>query len=80
MPPNLQRLANVRERAARFRRGGDPLPRDRPEPIAYMIHCIRNRRAPEGLVAMDINVDAVEIIEAAKRSLREVKAVKLPLP
>lgn len=57
----------------------DPLPPERSEPIANMIHCIRNKRAPEGLVGIDINVDVVEIIEAAKRSLKEGKAVKLPL-
>jgi predicted dehydrogenase len=57
----------------------EPLPPERSEPIAYMIHSIRTRRAPEGLVAIDINVDVVEIIEAAKRSLREGKAIKLPL-
>ncbi|MBL8228883.1 MAG: Gfo/Idh/MocA family oxidoreductase [Bryobacterales bacterium] len=57
----------------------EPLPPERSEPIAYMIHCIRTKHAPEGLVGIDINVDVVEIIEAAKRSLKEGKAVKLPL-
>ena len=46
-----------------------PLPADRAEPIAYMVDCIRAKKAPEGLVAMDINVGVNEIIEAAKMSV-----------
>ncbi|MDX1980200.1 MAG: Gfo/Idh/MocA family oxidoreductase [Bryobacteraceae bacterium] len=54
-----------------------PLPPERSEPIAYMVHSIRNKRAPEGLVAIDINVDVVEIIDAARRSIAEGKPVTL---
>jgi predicted dehydrogenase len=57
----------------------DPLPPERAEPIAYMIHCIRTKTAPEGLVALDINVGVNEIIEAAKMSVKSGKAVSLPL-
>ena len=57
-----------------------PLPPERAEPIAYMLHCIREKRAPDGLVALDINVDVNEIIEAAKMSVKSGQAVKLPLP
>jgi predicted dehydrogenase len=57
----------------------DPLPPERSEPIAYMIHCIREKKAPEGLVALDINVGVNEIIEAAKMSVKSGKAVTLPL-
>ena len=57
----------------------EQLPAERAEPIAYMMHCIRTKRPPEGLVAIDINVDVVEIIEASKKSVKEGKAVKLPL-
>jgi predicted dehydrogenase len=56
----------------------EPLPPERGEPIAYMVHSIRNKRAPEGLVAIDLNVDVVEIIEAARRSIAEGKAIELP--
>lgn len=70
-----------------FRKGRDapealplaPLPPDRSEPIAYMIHCIRSGKPLEGLVALDINVQVNEIIEAAKRSLETGRAVRLPL-
>jgi predicted dehydrogenase len=54
----------------------EPLPAERAEPIAYMIHSIQTKRPPEGLVAIDINVDVVEIIEAAKKSVKEGKAIK----
>ena len=54
------------------------LPPERAEPIAYMIHCIREKKAPEGLVALDINVGVNEIIEAAKQSVKSGRAVSLP--
>jgi Predicted dehydrogenases and related proteins len=57
----------------------EPLSPEKSEPIAYMISCIENKRAPEGLVALDINVGVVEIIEAAKMSLKTGRAVPLPL-
>jgi predicted dehydrogenase len=56
-----------------------PLPPERSEPIAYMIQCIREKQAPEGLVALDINVGVNEIIEAAKMSVKTGKAITLPL-
>ncbi|MBI3208358.1 MAG: Gfo/Idh/MocA family oxidoreductase [Candidatus Solibacter usitatus] len=55
----------------------EPLPPERAEPIAYMVDCIRKNRAPEGMLAIDINVDVVEIIDALKLSLKEKKAVRL---
>ena len=58
----------------------EPLPPERAEPIAYMIDCIRKKRAPEGLVALDINVGVNEIIEAAKMSVKSGRAVPLPRP
>jgi predicted dehydrogenase len=55
----------------------DELPPERAEPIAHIIHAIRNNRL-EGMVGLDINVDVVEIIDAAKASVASGKAVKLP--
>jgi predicted dehydrogenase len=55
------------------------LPPERTEPIAYMIHCIHTKTAPEGLVGIDINVGVNEIIEAAKMSAKTGRAVPLPL-
>lgn len=56
-----------------------PLPPERSEPIAYMVNALKQNKAIEGLIALDINVGVVEIIEAAKQSVRTGKAVALPL-
>jgi predicted dehydrogenase len=58
----------------------EPLAPERAEPIAFMIHAIRSGKPIEGLTALDINVDVVEIIEAAKMSVKTGRAIKLPLP
>ncbi|HEX3879634.1 MAG TPA: Gfo/Idh/MocA family oxidoreductase [Bryobacteraceae bacterium] len=55
----------------------DPLPKDRASPLAYMANAIQAHQPPEGLVALDINVQVVEIIEAAKESIRVGKPVTL---
>jgi len=57
-----------------------PLPPERAEPVAYMVHAIRADQPLEGMVALDINVGVVEILEAAKESVRTGRAVSLPLP
>lgn len=56
------------------------LPAERAEPIAYMVHCIRNNQPVEGLTALDINVEVVEIIEAFKQSIATGRAVRLRGP
>jgi predicted dehydrogenase len=56
----------------------EPLPADRAEPIAYMVNAIKNNKQIEGLTAMDINVEVIEIIDAAKESVRTGRAVALP--
>ncbi len=55
-----------------------PLPPERAEPIAYLIHCLRSNQPVEGLVGLPMNVQAVEILEAAKQSIRTGRAVRLP--
>lgn len=55
----------------------DPLPKERATPLAYMANAIQSHQPPEGLVALDINVQVVEIIEAARESIRLGKAVDL---
>jgi len=70
-----------------LRKGKDPeakidVPALGPEmvgPTQYLTYCIKNKKPVEGLVALDINVGVVEIIEAAKTSIRTGKAVALPL-
>jgi predicted dehydrogenase len=58
----------------------EPLPPERADPIAFMVDAIAGKKAIEGMTALDINVGVVEIIEAAKESVRTGRAVKLPLP
>lgn len=57
----------------------DPLPAADAEPIAYMVKTLRGKTNLAGLVALDMNVDVVEIIEAAHQSVATERAVKLPL-
>jgi predicted dehydrogenase len=57
----------------------EPLPPERAEPVAYMVSTMRNKKDLEGLTALDINVGVVEIIEAAKESVKTGRAVPLPL-
>jgi predicted dehydrogenase len=54
-----------------------PLPPEKADPIASMVDAIRNNKPIEGITALDINVGVVEIIEAAKESIRTGRAVKL---
>src|SRR5579872_404395 len=54
-----------------------PLPADRADPVAYMVSCLRQHKPLEGLVATDINVSVIQIIDAAKQSVRKSCAVKL---
>lgn len=56
-----------------------PLPPERSEPIAYMVNALKQNKAIDGLIALDINVGVVEIIEAAKQSVKTGRAVALPL-
>jgi predicted dehydrogenase len=53
----------------------DPLPKERSSPLAYMANAVQTHQAPTGLVALDINVQVVQIIDAAKLSIKSGKAV-----
>ena len=55
----------------------DPLPKERSSPLAYMANRIETHQPPEGLVAIDINVNVVKIIDAAKQSVQSGRAVPL---
>ena len=57
----------------------EPLAPERAEPVAYMSSAMRNHKDLEGLTALDINVGVVEIIEAAKQSVKTGRAIRLPL-
>jgi predicted dehydrogenase len=50
---------------------------EKADPIAFMVDAIRNNKPIEGITALEINLEVVEIIEAAKESIRTGRAVKL---
>jgi len=54
-----------------------PLAPEKADPIAFMVDAMRNNKSIEGITALDLNVGVVEIIEAAKESIRTGRAVKL---
>ena len=75
---------NVQQQIGRKGKPEDvPLPTLSPEraaPIAYMVHTLETGKPLDGLVALPINVNVVEIIEAARMSAASGQAVHLPLP
>lgn len=54
-----------------------PLPPEKADPISLMVDAIRNNKPIEGITALDINAEVVEIIDAAKESIRTGRPVKL---
>jgi predicted dehydrogenase len=54
-----------------------PLAPEASEPIAAMIHAIESKTEPQGLTSLDANVQVMEIIDAAKESIRTGRAVHL---
>ncbi len=55
----------------------EPLAADRKDPLGYMVGVIKSGKPVDGLVAVDINVGVMEIIDAAKESVKTGKPVKL---
>jgi predicted dehydrogenase len=77
---------NMREGKTELRLGNQP-PRDlllkpleaeRADPVAYMVGRMKANLPLDGLVALPINVEVVEILDAAKESVRLGRAVALP--
>jgi len=54
-----------------------PVPHETSNPIAYFLYCIRNDKPVENPVAASLNVGVVEILDAAKESIRTGRAVQL---
>ena len=48
-------------------------------PVRYMIDRVSRDEPLEHIVALDINIAAVQVLEAAKRSARQKRAITLPL-
>jgi predicted dehydrogenase len=57
----------------------DPLPPERSGALAYMVDRIRKDLPLEDMSAVDVNVEAVEVFEAAAESVRTGRAITLPL-
>jgi len=55
-----------------------PLAPEDAEPIHFMVTRMRQKKQIEGMTSLEMNVQVVEIIEAAKESVRTGKAVPLP--
>jgi len=53
------------------------LPADQADPVAFMVSALKNNKPIEGITALDINVGVLEILDAAKESVRTGRAVKL---
>jgi predicted dehydrogenase len=47
-----------------------PVPHETSNPIAYMIDCIRNNKPVEGALSGKLNVQVMEILDAARESAR----------
>jgi len=55
----------------------EPLPHEKSNPVSYLVDCIRNDKPIEDPLAAELNVGVVEILDAAKESIRIDKAVSL---
>ena len=73
------RLEIRKGRGAAIEEPLQPLAPESAEPIAHMIAATHGKKPLNPMVALDINVDVVEIIEALKKSIATKAAVKLPL-
>src|SRR5258708_16998963 len=55
----------------------DPLPKEASNPIAYFVDCIRNNKPIEDPVSARLNVQVMEILDAARESARTGKPQEL---
>jgi len=55
-----------------------PVPHETSNPISYFVDCIRNDKPIENPVAGAMNVGVVEILDAARESIRTGRAVAMP--
>jgi scyllo-inositol 2-dehydrogenase (NADP+) len=73
---NVQTPANIDSPEGQMVSLG-PVEHETSNPIAYFLYCIRNNKPVENPVAPELNVGVVEILDAAKESIRTGRAVKL---
>jgi predicted dehydrogenase len=57
----------------------NPLPPERSGALAYMVDRLRKGLPLEDMSALDINVDVVQVFEAARQAARNGRAIPLPL-
>lgn len=55
-----------------------PAPREMSNPVAYLVYCIRDNKPVENPLTARLNVEVMEILDAAKESIRTGRAVELP--
>jgi len=53
-------------------------PPERADPIAYVVNLLRSGKQADGMLSLQLNVAAVEILDAAKRSIQSGQPVRLP--
>ena len=53
----------------------EPLPPERSGALAYMVDRIKNNQPIAGMCSIDVNVDVVEVLEAARKSIMDGRAV-----
>jgi predicted dehydrogenase len=56
----------------------NPAPHETSNPIAYFADRIRNDKPIENPLSAEMNVGVIEILDAAKESMRTAKAVNMP--
>ena len=55
------------------------LPPEMAGPMEYLVHSLRHNKPVGGLPGLDTNVGVMEVLEAARLSIKTGKAVALPL-
>ena len=55
-----------------------PLAPERSNPVSYFVYCIRENKPIEDPVSAELNVQVVEILDAARESIRSGRAQDLP--
>jgi predicted dehydrogenase len=55
-----------------------PLPPERDDPLRYMAHVVTSGQPVDNIMALDINVEVVEMLDAAKESIKTGRAVNIP--
>lgn len=55
----------------------DPAPKETGNPISYFVDCIRNNKPIEDPLSMKLNVQVMEILDAARKSVRTGKQEEL---